>query len=176
MKRQLIRLNIVDVQADALIYSTNVQLLLTGGVGAALMTRFGPRIQDALGAAAGRPTAEVGEVFETSLSGIPWKTIFHTVATDKLYYTRPEIVLAILRKCFRRCVELQTIKSIITSPLGCGYGDLDVGQFLRIAAEVCAELEKSAIENFAIVCRSDEYFEHLTKAAKTIDENWEQRG
>ncbi len=176
MKRQLIRSNIVDVQADALIYSTNIQLLLTGGVGAALLTRFGPRIQDALGAAAGRPTAEVGEVFETTLSGIPWKVIFHTVATDKLYYTRPEIVLAILRKCFRRCVELQSIKSIITSSLGCGYGDLDVEQFLRIADQVCAEFDESSIENFAIVCRSGEYFEHLRKAARTVHDNWDLQG
>ncbi len=176
MKRQLIRSNIVDVQADALIYSTNVQLLLTGGVGAALLARFGARIQDALGVAAGRPTAEVGDVLETRLSGIPWKVIFHTVATDKLYYTRPEVVLAILRKCFRRCVELQSIKSIITSPLGCGYGDLDVEQFLRIADQVCGEFEESAIESFAIVCRSSEYFEHLRKAARTGHERWDQQG
>ena len=105
MKRQLIRSNIVDVQADALIYSTNVQLLLTGGVGATLLARYGQMIQDGLGAAAGGATAEVGDVFETSLSGIPWRVVFHTIATDKVYSTRPEIVLAILRKCFRRCVE-----------------------------------------------------------------------
>ncbi len=176
MKRQLTNLNIVDVQADALVYSTNVQLLLTGGVGAALVARFGMRIQDALEVAAGKPTAQVGDVFETSLPGVPWKLVFHTIATDKLYCTRPDIVTSILRKCFRRCVELGSIRSLITSPLGCGYGDLDLAQFLQIANQISAEFDKSTIETFAIVCRGKEHFGQLNNAARTLNHQWEQQG
>ncbi len=176
MKRQLINSNIVEVPADALVYSTNVQLLLTGGVGAALVDRFGIRIQDALEVAAGIPTAQVGDVLETSLPGVPWKVIFHTIATDKLYYTRSEIVTSILRKCFLRGIELGSIRSLITSPLGCGYGDLDLAQFLHIADQLCAEFDKSTIEMFAIVCRGKEHFGQLNNAAKALNHDWEQQG
>ncbi|HWX20394.1 MAG TPA: macro domain-containing protein [Candidatus Binatia bacterium] len=179
MKRQLIRSNIIDAQGDALIYSTNVRLALTGGVGAALLERFGLAIQNELlccSGGTGRQMAEVGDVFETRSPGMPWKIIFHTVATDELYYTRPETVLAILRKCVRRCVELASIKSVITSPLGAGYGDLDLNKFVRIADQVCDEYDESSVQSFAVVCRDVEEFDRLSKAARAINENWKQQG
>jgi O-acetyl-ADP-ribose deacetylase (regulator of RNase III) len=112
-------------------------------------------------------------MFETSLPGMSWKTVFHTVATDELYNTRPETVVSILRKCLRRCIEMQGIKSIITSPLGAGYGDLDLEHFVRIADQVCSEFDKSPIQSFAIVCRDEGEFASLTSAAKAVHGNWE---
>ncbi len=179
MKRQLIRSNIIDIEADALIYSTNARLALTGGVGAALLEKFGLVLQNELlccSSGTGRQMAEVGDVFETRLPGMPWKCIFHTIATDDLYHTRPETVLAILRKCFRRCVELQAINSIITSPLGAGYGDLELDRFVKIADQVCTEYDKSQVQTFAVVCRDQDEFERLVKATTSVNESWEKHG
>src|SRR4051794_37670469 len=124
MERLVINANIVEVEADALVYSTNTQLALTGGVGAALMKKCGWGIQSDLQSCSpgtGRQMAEVGDVFETQSPDHPWKIIFHTVATDELYHTDPSTVSRILKRCVRRCAELGNIKSLITSPLGSGY-------------------------------------------------------
>jgi O-acetyl-ADP-ribose deacetylase (regulator of RNase III) len=179
MERLIINANIVDVKADALIYSTNVQLVLTGGVGAALMQKCGWGIQNDLlscSPGSGRRMAEVGDVFETRSAEYPWKIVFHTVVTNELYHTQPDTVLRVLRRCVRRCAELEDIKSVVTSPLGAAYGDLDLEPFVRIADQVCDLFDQSTIQTFSIVCRDVEEFDKLKNATKNINSNWKEAG
>jgi len=178
MERLVINANIVDVEADALVYSTNTQLALTGGVGAALMQKCGWGIQSDLQSCSqgmGRKMAEVGDVFETQSRNYPWKIIFHTVATDELYHTDPSTVSYILKRCVRRCAELGSIKSLITSPLGAGYGDLDLDTFVRTADQVCDEFGGSAIQTLAIVCNDVEEFQRLRSITKHINNKWKEK-
>lgn len=70
MKRRILHADITKIASDAMIYSTNVRLTLTGGVGAALFREFGVGVQidlhnSPLGT--GRELAEVGDVFETQI-------------------------------------------------------------------------------------------------------------
>ncbi len=53
---------------------------------------------------------------------------------------------------------------------------MDVDQFLSLADQVCAEFDKSAIENFAVVSRAIESFERLRKAATMLHKDWDVLG
>lgn len=92
MKRSILQADIVEVGADALIYSTNVQLMLSGGVGACLLKKLGPEFQNELYRKIDRDQrklAKVGEVFFSENPACPWKVIVHTIATDPFYNTDP---------------------------------------------------------------------------------------
>jgi O-acetyl-ADP-ribose deacetylase (regulator of RNase III) len=171
MKKHVGLGDITTWAADALIYSTNVRLALTGGVGAALLKRFGIAVQIELqgkSAGGGRRLAEVGDVFTTSISGAPWKRVFHTIATSELYHTRATTVRAILEVCLRSCAASTDIRSVVCSALGSGYGDLEAGEFLAIADEVLNELVVSPIEEFTVVEFDEKQYLSLCDAAVKI--------
>lgn len=154
--RRIIRLgDITLAKADALVYSTNTMCLLTGGVGAALSRKYGPKLQVGLRSqltASKRTQASSGDVFEFSLPDMPWKTVFHTVATDAKYHSDPASVKEILRKCAARCCERGDITSMAISPLGTGHSDLEVATFIDLATEVFFDPAFNAIEEVAIHC------------------------
>lgn len=132
MKRFIQCADIVKVPADAMIYSTNMRLTLTGGVGAALLREFGIGVQIALQSqspASGRQQAEVGDVLQVPVATGRWKRVFHTIATDELYCTKASTVQSILRRCLQQCVDAKDVRTITCSALGCGYGDLDIVEF-----------------------------------------------
>lgn len=171
MKRYIIHADIVTVEADALIYSTNVRLALTGGVGAALVREYGIGIQIALqdqSLGTGRQLADVGEVFTTWIAGAPWKRVFHAIATDEQYHTEAARVRAILRACFRRCEESNDLRTIVCSVLGAGYGDLDPCAFLLISNQVCDEFDYGAITSFAVVVHDPEEYALLVDASTRL--------
>jgi O-acetyl-ADP-ribose deacetylase (regulator of RNase III) len=173
MKRSIIHADITKIASDAMIYSTNVRLTLTGGVGAALFREFGVGIQIDLQSSSlgtGRELAEVGDVFETHIPESPWKRVFHTIATTELYHTDRTVVENILRRCFKRCVAAGDLRSVTCSALGTGYGDLELYRFLAACNLVCTEFDDSPLEEFAIVIHAREEFDLLVKSAKTLDQ------
>ncbi|MFC7338282.1 macro domain-containing protein [Haloferula chungangensis] len=175
MNYRLLHANIVETSADALIYSTNVQLMLGGGVGACLLEKFGSDFQRQLQGQldkSGRQLAKVGEIFHTDITDGPWKLIIHTVAADPFYHTDPEVVRSLLARSFATCREKDEIRSIIMSPLGAGYGDLELDVFLRIASEEALKLEGSQIESLTICCDWDSAVDDLAKTAETMDPPW----
>lgn len=165
MRRVIRNTNVVDVRGDALLYSTNVHLALTGGVGAALRGTFGLEIQYALNAAAdmtGRTTVEVGDVFETSLPDLPWRHIFHSVATTEQYRTDHQVVSRILRHALRRSVEIGC-RHLVTTPLGAGFGDLELPDYVRLLDDALANTEH-ALEEICVVCWNRHEFQQLLAA------------
>ena len=154
--------DILEVDADALIYSTNVMLNCTGGVGGALMMRYGPSIQQQLHATLNEPLhgprfATQGDVIRLPIREISYAEIFHTVPCDALYRTTPEIVEAILHRCLSDCEKTTAIRSIALSALGCGYGDFDLEQFLRSANQVFQQTQWPGIDSVTIAI-PDVYF------------------
>ena len=171
MQRHILHSDIVDVPADAMIYSTNIRLTLTGGVGVALLKKFGIGVQIALQNASvgtGRHMAEVGDVFETTISAAPWKKVFHTIATDELYHTNAEVVRSILQRCLRRCLELDHVRNITCSAIGSGYGDLDLHVFASIAEDVCSQFEHTALNTFSIVSFDVSDYKKICEAASSV--------
>ena len=135
MKFIEIKGQIEDIEADALVYSTNQNLRLTGGVGASLFKRYGYPAQAILDkhlSNLNTDTVDVGSIFEGTIEGMPWKRVFHTVATDLNYETNPEIVRDIIKACLESCESDYSINSIAFSALGSGFGSLKYPEFVKI--------------------------------------------
>lgn len=168
--------NIIDVTSDALIYSTNVDLALTGGVGMALRSTYGVEFEYALVKEfrkSQKEFADVGEIIVNSFPGAPWKRIFHTVATSEDYYTKPQTVTNILKQCFEGCRKDSTIKSITCSPLGAGFGDLKTIEFCRLVVDLIAENPLREDQKFMIVCVDPSQFKELVTGFEEFKEKFE---
>jgi O-acetyl-ADP-ribose deacetylase (regulator of RNase III) len=149
--------NIVEVDSDAMIYSTNARLALTGGVGAALLRKYGPEIQSKLinsSQGGGMELAEVGDVISVKTDAMPWKLVIHTVVTDGSYIADPEIVKSVIEKSLKLCVSQGEIQKVTISELGTGYGSLTKEQFYEILEKVTAHDRYQNIKEI-IVCNLD---------------------
>lgn len=164
MNLKLILANIANVEADALIFSTNVQLSMTGGVGAALKNKYGFHVQMDLVEAfkqSRKIQANVGDVYITNPQGTPWKLLFNTIATSESFYTRTETVIDILRHCLRHCSDRQDIRSVVCSPIGTGFGDLTSTAYCECLTAVLAEHEEGPIHEFILACYDQHQFNEL---------------
>ena len=179
MKRSILQADIVEVTADALIYSTNVQLMLSGGVGACLLKKFGPQFQNDLYRKIDqerRKLAEVGEVFFSDMSDGPWRVIVHSVATDPFYHTDPEVVRTILRQALANLAERGDVHTVVMSPLGAGYGDLKIQTFLYLVTEESSRFEQSGIEPLIVCCDFEPTIRELITASHVLQVNWDNQG
>ena len=128
--------------ADALIYSTNVLLNMTGGVGAQLMERYGAEIQTDLHrhlAQQGKRFASQGDVIQLVSAGMPWKMVFHTVPCDPMYHTTVDVVARVLAHCLDECLKTPDVRTVSMSALATGYGDLTLDDFITVFNRVAGE-------------------------------------
>jgi len=145
---------IENVSADALIYSTNQYLRLSGGVGASLLRKYGHAVQEVLDQHLRNRNQEivpVGTIFEGIVPGMPWNRVFHTVATDLNYMANPIIVRRIVKICLAECAQDDSINSIVLSALGCGWGNMKYPDFTSILTEELESLENSDIFTVTLV-------------------------
>lgn len=176
MKRTLHLGDITQVSADALIYSTSAQLMLSGGVGACLLKNYGTRFQKNLFKyldSTGRKLARVGEVLETRTPEMPWRSVLNTIAVDPHYHTDPEVVSSIIHDCFEMCSQDPDIQTLVMSPLGAGYGDLPFATFLDIVTDASTSLSLEIIE-IKICCDDFDFYRELYEHAKTLNVEWNQ--
>ena len=128
-------INALELEADALIYSTNVLLNCTGGMGADLVERYGVGFQEELhGVLAKRGTrfASQGEVIDLTPAGVPYKKILHTLPCDPMYETSDEILTDVLSKALRICADAGDIRTVAMTALATGYGRILFDDFLRL--------------------------------------------
>ncbi|WP_290580515.1 macro domain-containing protein [Ketobacter sp.] len=154
----------LDQRVDALIYSTNAHLNLSGGVGKSLIERFGGKIQERLIQSARDQVIgkiEPGFVINCRTEAMPWRLLIHTVATDDMYYTDPEIVRSVLADALDICDQTYGVSVIATSALGCGYGDLTHQHFAKILASVVSEYRDTDLTELRVVCNSIDYVYEL---------------
>jgi O-acetyl-ADP-ribose deacetylase (regulator of RNase III) len=147
--------NIVDVVSDAMIYSTNTRLALTGGVGSALVKKYGIEIQLKLinlSQGNGMELAEIGDVISVKTSTMPWKVLIHTVVTDGSYIATADIVKSVIEKAFNLCVENDATKKITISELGTGFGSLTSAQFNEILLSVLQGEKYKNIQK-VVICK-----------------------
>ena len=152
-------IDLLELPADALVYSTNVLLNCTGGVGACLLERYGKQVQTDLHqllSDRGTRFAEQGAVFQHVTDGMPYKQVFHTVPCDGFYDTTEEIVKGILRYCLEQCSATEDIRTIAMSALATGYGRLLFDDFFRIASSIFTENNYPGIDTITI-CVSNDY-------------------
>jgi O-acetyl-ADP-ribose deacetylase (regulator of RNase III) len=123
--------NILDEPADVLVCSANVNLLLSGGVGADLLARYGSAMQEALQAELrGRlpHCAQRGEVFAYRGPEMPYKVVLHAVAIDGWYESSPTIVRDVVRQSLAMAAEAGARKVALTA-LATGFGHLTYAEF-----------------------------------------------
>ena len=158
-------IDVLDLKADALIYSTNVILTCSGGVGACLVKRYGRHVQDDLhGLLRDQDIkfADQGSVFQLVSSGMAYSKGFHTIPCDGFYNTTPEIVTEILGRCLRECVASPAIRSVALSALATGYGRMGYDEFFRVASSVLADSEFASLDSVTL-CIYDPYSYSLAR-------------
>lgn len=130
--------DIVDAVADAIVFSSNEHLFLSGGAGASLLGKHGRPLQEAMHrimAGRGIKVAPLGAVFEIEPAET-WGRMFAVVAANGFYETSREDTVAALREVLRRCAEIEGVKTVAITALGTGYGNMEIEDFVEIFCEV----------------------------------------
>lgn len=169
MIRAIKNIDILDEPADALIYSTNVMLNCSGGVGAGLVARYGKTVQTDLHAfLTDRDTkfVERGEIFEHVSQGMPYQQVFHTIPSNGWYETTPEIIELIITECLNQCSQQTNIHKVVMSVLATGYGHLPYDEFFRIANRVISQKAFTSIDEILITIFDPYAFELAAEQIK----------
>jgi O-acetyl-ADP-ribose deacetylase (regulator of RNase III) len=123
--------DILDEPADVLICSANVFLNLSGGVGGAILLRYGDAMQRELHdylARQNRKFVRRGELVTSSPCGTPYKAVLHAVAVDGFYQSSPEIVREMVSSSLVRAAGLGARRVALTA-LATGYGRMSMKDF-----------------------------------------------
>jgi O-acetyl-ADP-ribose deacetylase (regulator of RNase III) len=129
--------DIVDTVADAIVFSTNEHLFLSGGAGASLLGKHGKPLQQVMDralAASGAKIAHRGSIFEIAPEET-WGRMFAVVAANGFYETSCEDTEAALREVLRRCSEIEGVKTVSITALGTGYGNMEIEDFVALFCE-----------------------------------------
>jgi O-acetyl-ADP-ribose deacetylase (regulator of RNase III) len=164
MKIEIKNADIAKASEDALIYSTNKALMLSGGAGAALANEYGNDIQTGLyklAESVNKTQAELGDVFISKNKQVPWKLLFHTVVTDEEYNTSINIVKSVLVECFDVCDQTYGITHIAISALGCGFGDCSHTNFIKLLKNVAKDYDDTDLLGISVYCRESVFFEEM---------------
>jgi O-acetyl-ADP-ribose deacetylase (regulator of RNase III) len=154
--------DILDVKADVLVCSANPYLNLSGGVGGALLIRYGADLQATLHEyLQSRNThfALRGTMVETGPCGTPYLAILHAVALDGFYESTIGIVQDLVHRCLLRSAELEA-KIVSLTALATGYGRLTIAEFGK-AIQKIREKSYSPVEEVVITVRHDDEAEEL---------------
>jgi O-acetyl-ADP-ribose deacetylase len=125
--------NILDEPANVLICSANVNLMLSGGVGADLLSRYGGAMQLALqdGLRSRSPhCARRGEVIPYVGPELPYTAVLNAVAIDGWYESSPEIITEVVRRAFHLAAGYGA-EIVALTVLATGFGRLTYPEFAR---------------------------------------------
>lgn len=130
----LVHGDLLDVPADVMICSANASLNLTGGVGGALLGRYGAPLQHTLHGklkAAGKRFARQGELHEASLPEMPYDAVYHAVAIDAFYTSTPEVITDLVGRALQTAIDDVKPQRVALAALATGYGNLKPAAFLE---------------------------------------------
>ena len=158
MAKRIIRHgDIVDTVADAIVFSTNEHLFLSGGAGASLLGKHGKPLQEAMNralAASGSKIAHRGSVFEIEPAET-WGRMVAVVAANGFYETTREDTAEALRLLLQRCSEIDGLKTVAITALGTGYGNMEIEDFVAL---FCGIAIPESLELLELVIPSDIFF------------------
>lgn len=148
----------MDASADAIVFSTNEHLFLSGGAGASLLGVHGDPLQMAMHralAATGAKVATRGSVFEIAPAETWPNRFFAVVATNGFYETSRADTRRVLEQVLARCAEIPGIESVVTTALGTGYGNMEIEDFVEIFCGV--EIPES-VQSFELVISGEIFY------------------
>jgi O-acetyl-ADP-ribose deacetylase (regulator of RNase III) len=170
--RALRQCDILDDPADALVCSTNVLLNCTGGVGGALLMRYGSSVQAALHgwlASRGQRFASQGDVIDLVPPGLPYRHLLHTLPCDGMYDTSPKIVAEVFTKALGICASDPCVHRVAVSALATGYGHLPFDDFLPIAAGVMKLSKFDGIREIVLCLQDDADFNRAKEINRALN-------
>lgn len=162
--------DLLDVPADVLVCSGNVYLNLSGGVGGALLLRYGPAMQEHLHRQLkdlGVRHVPRGTIVPVPPCGTPYRTVIHAVGVDGAYETSVEILREIVERCLAEAARQGTTTVALTA-IGTGYGRMTAADFGRAIAPLVAA-DVPPIEQVIIGLRSAADAEELCEQAPSLE-------
>lgn len=133
---QVIHGDILDVQADGLICSANPHLNLSGGVGGAILLRYGTQMQDYLHEylrQQNRHYVQPCAVVVCPPFGTSFNAVAHAVAIDGFYGTSIDRITETYIIAINNLLAMDC-RTIAATCLGCGFGRCSKEDF-KVAME-----------------------------------------
>lgn len=164
--------DVLDDPAEALIYSTNVLLNCSGGVGGALLERYGMPVQKSLHGwlrSHGLRFASQGDVIDLVPEGMPYRHVLHTVPCDGMYDTSPAMVTSVLTRALEICAADPSVCRVAVSALATGYGHLPFDDFLPIAAGLMKSPQFGSLSEIVVCFRHEEDFKRAGELNEALD-------
>lgn len=162
------QMNILDEPADALVCSANVNLMLSGGVGAELLTRYGTAMQLALEAKLQTRSprcAHRGEVVSYTGPEMPYKVVLNAVAIDGWYESSPQIITEVVSRALHMAAEFRA-KKVALTVLATGFGRLTLAEFAKGVRPLLGE-QFTPLEE-VVMCLLQDF--QVTELAKHLPE------
>jgi O-acetyl-ADP-ribose deacetylase len=165
----LLKGNIVEVQADAVVNAANSGLRGGGGVDGAIHRAGGPTIMEECRKIGGCPT---GSAVATSAGKLSARYIFHAVGP---IYSGTQEDAQLLASAYQSCLDLADhyhISSIAFPSLSTGvYGyPLDEAAPIALLTIIQHIKKPSSLREVTVVLFGDEAFQEFEKALADIDE------
>ncbi len=154
--------DILNVPADGLICSANPDLNLSGGVGGALLLRYGSQLQEELHAQARQRSPRLippGTAVLTTTAGLPWKAIAHAVAINTFYETNAIVIADAYHSALTQLAAIGC-QTIAAACIGCGYGRCSNDEFAK-AVRILQTKDLPANQVITFVTRNAELWERL---------------
>ena len=162
--------DILDEPADVLVCAANPHLTLSGGVGGALLLRYGPALQTELNDHLdhlGRRHVDVGTVVATEAIGTPYRAVIHAVAVNAFYESSPAIVTGVVRAALAAAAQ-RDARTVALAAVATGYGHLTIAQFAAGLSPLTAE-PFPPIERVTVVVRGADDPAEVHRVVPTVE-------
>jgi O-acetyl-ADP-ribose deacetylase (regulator of RNase III) len=164
----LLKGNIVEVQADAIVNAANSGLRGGGGVDGAIHRAGGPSIMEECRKIGGCPT---GSTVATSAGKLPARYVFHAVGPIYSSTAEDERLLASAYQSYLDLAEQYGVKSIVFPSLSTGvYGyPLDEAAPITLRTIIAHIQKPTSLRQVTVVLFGDQAFQAFENALKDFD-------
>jgi O-acetyl-ADP-ribose deacetylase (regulator of RNase III)/ADP-ribose pyrophosphatase YjhB (NUDIX family) len=159
---KIVKGDVTDLKADAIVNAANNKGLMGGGVAGAIKKKGGKSIEDE---AVKKCPIDIGEAVFTSAGSLKAKYIIHAATMDMSFKTDENKIRSSCRNSLKVADELK-VESIIFPALGCGTGGFPLLASAKIMAqEVWRYLreEKTSIKEITFCLYDQEAYETFNK-------------
>ncbi len=159
----IIKGDITDIEADAIVNPANIHLLMGGGVAEAIRRKGGETIQREV---LKKAPIDIGKAVETAAGDLKARYVIHTPTVKSPGgRSNSEFVRKAVRAAIRKAEELG-LKSIAFPAMGTGVGSVPVDTAIKITLE---EISDSNLDEVILVAWSDRDFEIFRRVASEMD-------
>ncbi|QLG61602.1 macro domain-containing protein [Halorarum salinum] len=164
MDFEVIRGDIADQSADALVNAAGTSLRMGSGVAGALRRRGGEELNEA---AMERGPVDLGDVAVTDAYGLDAAYVIHAAAMP--HYGDGEATAGSVRDATRNALATadgRGCESLVIPALGCGVAGFDLREGARTIAEEIRSFEPESLTDVRFIAYSDEEYRTVREAVE----------